>query len=96
MVCASVECRIPVRMRPWSHVNLASNDWTYSTIARSEIEICSGVHGPMIGEGHCIHTEPCCLIKQVVDTAEAVEQTKFAVNVEVREACQDVDSSLCC
>jgi hypothetical protein len=83
-------------MRPWSNVNLASNYRTYSTIARSEIEIRSGVHGAMIGEGHCIHTKLCCLIQQVVDTAEAVEQTKFAVNVEVREACQDVDSSRCC
>ncbi len=83
MRICGIDSVLPVRPPPGGHVNLAADNRLNPRGAGGFIKTDGPVHRPMIGDGHGGLAHGLYAVGHFPDPAGAVQQTEFAMNMQM-------------
>jgi len=66
-------------------INFAANDWFDTCFLSRYIKVNNTVHGPVVSDSKAVHTQLFGPGDKLRDTAHAIEQAIFGVDVEVNK-----------
>ena len=66
-------------------IDFAANDWFDTCFLSRHIKINNAVHGSVVSDSKAVHAQLFCPRNKLGDTAHAIEQAIFSVDVEVSE-----------
>jgi len=68
-----------------SYINFTANDWLYPCFLSRQIKINDAIHCTMVSNSKAVHAQFFGLDNKLWDTAHAIEQAIFCMNMEVSE-----------
>ena len=72
-----------------SNVKFTANDWLYVRFLGLKVELNDPIQGTMVSDGQAFHPKLFGPLNQLGDTAQAVKQTVFGVNMQMsKHLCQ--------